>query len=80
MEIETYTKDLLNVVTDCLNEVVINDDLKKLMNFIMIRLVKITHNKYGFIAEILQDITGKSFNKYQTIIQYEKEECDGKEE
>ncbi len=80
MEIETYTKDLLNVVTDCLNEVVINDDLKKLMNFIMIRLVKITHNKYGFIAEILQDITGKSFIKYQTIIQYEKEECDGKEE
>jgi hypothetical protein len=70
MEIETYAKDLLNVVTDCLNEVVINDDLKKLMNFIMDRLVKITHNKYGFIGEILDDRSGKSFIKYQTIINY----------
>jgi signal transduction histidine kinase/CheY-like chemotaxis protein len=76
MEIETYAKDLLNVVTDCLNEVVINDDLKKLMNFIMDRLVKITHNKYGFIGEILDDRLGKSFIKYQTIINYQLDKSD----
>jgi signal transduction histidine kinase/CheY-like chemotaxis protein len=80
MEIEKYAKDLLNVVTDCLNEVVINDDLKKLMNFIMDRLVKITHNKYGFIGEILEDRSGKSFIKYQTIINYQSTKIDDTEE
>ena len=45
MEIEKYAKDLLHMVTDCLNEVVVNDDLTKLMNFIIERLIKITNNK-----------------------------------
>ncbi len=68
MDIEKYAKDLLNIVTDCLNEIVINDDLKKLMNYIMEKLVKITNNKYGFLGEILKDRTGNSFIKYQSII------------
>ena len=68
MDIEKYAKDLLNVVTDCLNEIVINDDLKKLMTYIMDKLVKITNNKYGFLGEILKDRSGRSFIKYQSII------------
>jgi two-component system sensor histidine kinase/response regulator len=68
MDIEKYAKDLLNIVTDCLNEIVVNDDLKKLMNYIMEKLVKITNNKYGFLGEIIKDRTGKKFVKYQSII------------
>ena len=68
MDIEKYAKNLLNVVTDCLNEIVINDDLKKLMTYIMDKLVKITNNKYGFLGEILKDRSGRPFIKYQSII------------
>jgi two-component system sensor histidine kinase/response regulator len=70
MEIEKYTKDLLNVVTDCLNEIVINDDLNKLMLVILEKLVKITNNKFGFIAEIMYDNNSKSYIRYQTVIDY----------
>jgi signal transduction histidine kinase/CheY-like chemotaxis protein len=67
MEIEKYTKDLLNVVTECLNEVVINEDLNKLSIFILEKLIKITNNKFGFIGELCDD-NGKSYLKYQSFI------------
>ena len=67
MEIQKYTKDLLNVVTECLNEVVINEDLNKLSIFILEKLIKITNNKLGFIGEIC-DNNGKSYLKYQSFI------------
>jgi len=70
MEIENYTKELLKLVTECLNEIILNDDLKSIMHFIIIRLVKITNNKFGFIGEIITDRFGKSFLRQQTLINY----------
>ena len=42
MKIEKYAKDILNLVTECLNEMIINDDLSSIMHFILTRLIKIT--------------------------------------
>ena len=70
MEIEKYTKELLNLVTECLNEMILNDDLKSIMCFIITRLVKITNNKFGFIGEIIKDRFGKSLLRQQTVINY----------
>jgi signal transduction histidine kinase/CheY-like chemotaxis protein len=70
MEPEKYTKELLKLITECLNEMVLNDDLKSIMHFILIRLIKLTKNKYGFIGEIILDRFGKSLLRQQTVINY----------
>jgi signal transduction histidine kinase/CheY-like chemotaxis protein len=70
MEPEKYTKELLKLITECLNEMVLNDDLKTIMHFILIRLIKLTKNKYGFIGEIILDRFGKSLLRQQTVINY----------
>lgn len=73
MEIDKYAKELLNVITDCMNEIVVNNNNnnpKKLMEFILKKLIKITNNKFGFIGEILTNRQGNSFLKYQTIIKF----------
>jgi signal transduction histidine kinase/CheY-like chemotaxis protein len=68
MEIEKYSKNLLKVVTECLNEMTVNDDLKSMMLFICESLTKITNNEYGFIGEILKDKTGTPFLRYRAIV------------
>ena len=68
MEIEKYPKNLLKVITDCLDEMIVNDDLKSMMNFICDTLVKITDNQYGFIGEILKDKNGVPFLRYRAIV------------
>jgi len=69
MEIEKYAKELVNLLTECFNEMLINDDLKSLMHFILTRLVKVTNNKYGFIGEIKKDRFGKQYLYQQTVVQ-----------
>jgi GAF domain-containing protein len=69
MEIEKYAKDIVNLLTECFNEMLINDDLKSLMHFILTRLVKVTNNKYGFIGEIKKDRFGKQYLYQQTVVQ-----------
>ncbi len=68
MEIEKYAKELVNLLTECFNEMLINDDLKSLMHFILTRLVKVTNNKYGFIGEIKKDRFGKQYLYQQTVV------------
>jgi hypothetical protein len=78
MEQEKYTKELLKIITECLNEMVLNDDLKSIMHFILIRLIKLTNNKYGFIGEIISDRFGKSLLRQQTVINYNTQNSLGK--
>ena len=54
----------------------LNDDLKSIMHFIIIRLIKLTNNKYGFIGEIISDRFGKSFLRQQTIVNYNNNSID----
>lgn len=68
METEKNAKELVNLLTECFNEMLINDDLKSLMHFILTRLVKITNNKYGFIGEIKKDRFGKQYLYQQTVV------------
>ena len=77
-EKEKDTKELLKLITECLNEMVLNDDLKSIMHFILIRLIKLTNNKYGFIGEIREDRFGKSFLRQQTVINYNTQNSSGK--
>jgi signal transduction histidine kinase/CheY-like chemotaxis protein len=72
MDIEKYTKELLNTVTDCMNEIVINDDIQSIMYFILKKLMRITLNKYGLVGEIIKDRFGKSVLRPQMIISNER--------
>jgi signal transduction histidine kinase/CheY-like chemotaxis protein len=68
MEIEKYSKNVLKVVTECLSEMTVNDDLKSMMIFICESLTKLTNNEYGFIGEILKDKNGVPFLRYRAIV------------
>ncbi len=72
MDIEKYTKELLNTVTDCMNEIVINDDIQSIMHFILKKLMRITLNKYGLVGEIIKDRFGRSVLRPQMIISNER--------
>ncbi len=72
MDIEKYTKDLLNTVTECMNEIVINDDIQSIMHFILKKLMRITLNKYGLVGEIIKDRFGRSVLRPQMIISDER--------
>jgi hypothetical protein len=49
-------------------ESILSDIFKDKKPFVKEKNVKITNNKYGFLGEILKDRTGKSFIKYQSVI------------
>jgi len=68
MEIEKYSKELLSVITNCLNEMIVNDDIKSMMNFVCETLTKITKNQYGFIGEMLKNKKGIPFLRYRAIV------------
>jgi signal transduction histidine kinase/CheY-like chemotaxis protein len=68
MDIEKYTKDLLNTVTECMNEIVINDDIQSIMHFILKKLMRITLNKYGLVGEVTKDRFGRCVLRPQMII------------
>lgn len=72
MDIEKYTKDLLNTVTECMNEIVINDDIQSIMHFILKKLMRITLNKYGLVGEIIKDRFGRCVLRPQMIISDER--------
>ncbi len=72
MDIEKYTKELLNTVTECMNEIVINEDIQSIMHFILKKLMRITLNKYGLVGEVTKDRFGRNVLRPQMIISDER--------
>lgn len=62
-----YDKNILQTINECLREMYLNDDYRSVLHFMINKILKITENEFGFIAEIMENDGGEKFIRYKAM-------------